>query len=172
MSGDNENPKREVAFDEPLEHMKRALKHDEARRATEAAVAANKAVNASKMLQASPERMRRIATAQRLRTELGGFAMMPPDVRANPIVREKLWPKVVEYAAARLDLSVGDTCEALVAELALSKSEASELLGVAGVPADARVQVSPSAADARRDSELPFDTTDSETTPRAKVDPR
>jgi hypothetical protein len=108
------------------DELERALQHDEA---IKAQVARNKARNAPPAsIPVPPERMARIADAQRLRTQLGGYGQMPPDVRRSENVQRELWPKVVEYVRLRLELAAQATCDALVVELGLSSEEFGRVL--------------------------------------------
>lgn len=116
-----------------------ALRHDEALKQQ---VAANKAKNRPPAsIPVPPERMQKIAQAQALRTQLGGYSTLPPDVRANSQVRKDLWPKVVDYVRLRMELAAEATMDALVVELRLSREEAGEALATASAQPAAPVPV-------------------------------
>jgi hypothetical protein len=124
---------RAKAAAETKDPTERALAYDEIQRDAARAqeVADNKARNAPRVPQFSDERLARATDVQRMRSDLGGFASMPTEVRNAPEVRGYLWPKVEEYVRARLELAAEMTVDMLVTELRLSRADITTIIAKA-----------------------------------------
>ena len=81
-----------------------------------------------------PEAMRgRLRRAQDLRVELGGYAVLPLELRASAGVRALVEPRLREYLALRRSITAELTDVVLKSELGLSDAEFEHLVAAAPV---------------------------------------